>query len=163
MAVSRLDTTTYPIQVSKDLDRLILQSIRLQYKIELAKDGLEDGPPGGMVVRERLQSLLKRRIAWSLMEPTARIIIPDIDSSSCLFGASSGCHFAWPDAPNRLNIIRIPSRLRNIAEKRWSITLPLDHPEHEPWNSALKLMIDPDQNLLVVVDRWYVDIFRSSA
>ncbi|TCD66230.1 hypothetical protein EIP91_001633 [Steccherinum ochraceum] len=55
-------------QVNKRFNRLIEQSMRLQYKIELALDNLEDGFPSNISVSERLQLLEGRRNAWKGMK-----------------------------------------------------------------------------------------------
>ena len=48
----------------------------MQYKIELGADGLIDGPPGGLSVRNRLSLLLERRRAWRYLDFKRVISVP---------------------------------------------------------------------------------------
>ncbi|KAI5115202.1 hypothetical protein M0805_008174, partial [Coniferiporia weirii] len=57
-------------------NRLIHETLALQYKIELGADGLVDGPPGGLSVPERLRALLARRAAWRGLSFRRRVDIP---------------------------------------------------------------------------------------
>ena len=48
---------TKRLQVCNVLERLIRDSMALQYKIELAINGMVDGPPGGLTLSQKLEKL----------------------------------------------------------------------------------------------------------
>jgi hypothetical protein len=50
--------------------------VSLQYKIELAAYGMEDGPSGLLSVSERFDLLRKHRIAWENLAWTDDFTIP---------------------------------------------------------------------------------------
>ena len=64
-------------QVCKQLHALVISSVTLQYRIELAVDGLVDGPPGGPIptTAARLDQLLERRAAWRGLHPRRRAAV----------------------------------------------------------------------------------------
>jgi hypothetical protein len=64
-------------QACKQLHALVTSSLVLQYRIELAADGLVDGPPGGPVptTAARLDLLLERRAAWRALRPGRRAAV----------------------------------------------------------------------------------------
>lgn len=53
-----------PAKVCRFWQHLIRDTLSVQYKIELGADGMDDGPPGGVPVAERMQALQRRRQAW---------------------------------------------------------------------------------------------------
>lgn len=55
---------------------VVQQSLELQYKIELAADGMVDGLPGLMSTAERLQLLLERRRAWRRLDWKKVVAVP---------------------------------------------------------------------------------------
>jgi hypothetical protein len=52
-------------------------SLNLQYRIELAAEGLIDGPPGGpaSTTAARMDLLLERRVAWRAMRPRRQVSV----------------------------------------------------------------------------------------
>ncbi|KAI9453366.1 hypothetical protein F5148DRAFT_1151976 [Russula earlei] len=63
--------------VCKQLHALVTSSLLLQYRIELAADGLVDGPPGGpaSTTAARMELLLERRAAWRALRPSRRAAV----------------------------------------------------------------------------------------
>ena len=72
------DPTLTPLRscnkVCKQLHVLINTSLALQYRIELASDGLVNGQPGGSAstTAARMEILLERRAAWRALRPNRR-------------------------------------------------------------------------------------------
>jgi hypothetical protein len=64
-------------QVCRQLHVLIATSLNLQYRIELAAEGLIDGPPGGpaSTTAARMDLLLERRVAWRALRPRRRVAV----------------------------------------------------------------------------------------
>ena len=64
-------------QACKQLHSLVTSSLTLQYRIELAADGLVDGLPGGPAptTAARLDLLLERRAAWRALRPGRRAAV----------------------------------------------------------------------------------------
>lgn len=136
-------------QVSRQLNNLIRQSTRLQYKIELAVDSLEDGPPGGKNTSERLQSLLEHREAWRSLQFTAKQVVNAYNGCR-LF---TGRHLVWTDVSRKMNVTQVPSAIRGIPDKTWTIKLNKVNINSVEDGVAM----DPDQNLLVLVEETYRD------
>ncbi|KAI0251641.1 hypothetical protein BJV78DRAFT_415852 [Lactifluus subvellereus] len=63
--------------VCKQLHLLVASSLGLQYRIELAAEGLVDGPPGGLAptTAARMEQLLERRAAWRALRPRRRAAV----------------------------------------------------------------------------------------
>ncbi|KAH9943580.1 hypothetical protein B0H21DRAFT_487066 [Amylocystis lapponica] len=62
--------------VCKTLREIVKESVELQYQIELAADGMVDGPPGLMTTADRLELLLDRRRRWRMLDWTRRVTVP---------------------------------------------------------------------------------------
>ncbi|KAH9943581.1 hypothetical protein B0H21DRAFT_779706 [Amylocystis lapponica] len=62
--------------VCKTLRETVKESLELQYQIELAADGMVDGPPGLMTTADRLELLLDRRRRWRMLDWTRRVMVP---------------------------------------------------------------------------------------
>ena len=67
-------STLFFNKVSKQLHALVTTSLALQYRIELASDGLVNGQPGGSAstTAARMELLLERRAAWRALRPNRR-------------------------------------------------------------------------------------------
>ncbi|KAI6011043.1 hypothetical protein BKA83DRAFT_4397458 [Pisolithus microcarpus] len=55
---------------------IIQASMELQYRIELAADGMVDGPPSSLTVRERLTRLRELRQSWATLQWSSKISVP---------------------------------------------------------------------------------------
>ncbi len=65
----------FVIKVCKQLHALVTASLALQYRIELASDGLVNGQAGGSAfstTAARMEILLERRAAWRTLRPNRR-------------------------------------------------------------------------------------------
>ncbi|KAH8991383.1 hypothetical protein EDB86DRAFT_2935103 [Lactarius hatsudake] len=60
--------------VCRHLHALVATSLNLQYRVELAAEGLIDGSPGGpaYTTAARMDLLLERRVAWRALRPRRR-------------------------------------------------------------------------------------------
>jgi len=140
-------------QVSRRFNDLFLNSISLQYKIELVLAGLKDGSSGGMVVSERLQALRSRSAAWASGQFTPGRTCT-ADHSNWAF---AGSHLAWMRDERQLEIIQIPCTITRVVEKSWSFQVLT-----VPGEIILGLAIDPSQDLLVLMKKrvfdWGVEV-----
>ncbi|TCD69894.1 Amino-acid acetyltransferase, mitochondrial [Steccherinum ochraceum] len=105
-------------QLNSAFKDLIDNDAALQYKIELAVDGMEDGPPSALLPAERLQLLRKHRAAWKAMRHTSTHNIPM--SGGGVWELYGGV-LAQGINPRGLAFTQLPSRLRGIPEKNWTL------------------------------------------
>ncbi|KAH8077898.1 hypothetical protein BXZ70DRAFT_693506 [Cristinia sonorae] len=129
--------------VSKLFHEVITNSTAIQYKIELAVDGFQDGPPGGMSVSERLQALRNRRLAWSTLSPSGTRIIT---ARKAHWICEASGHIAWLDEDLKLHVWEVPSVFRGIKGKEWVVSSP-----HVDFDRAVDVAMDPDEDVLVVI------------
>ncbi|KAH8107703.1 hypothetical protein BXZ70DRAFT_6237 [Cristinia sonorae] len=133
-------------QVSKTLGEIITNSKPIQYKIELAIDGFEDGPadfPWG--TSERLDALRSRRLAWAKMQPMALRVI---NARTPKWQMASRNHITWIDDAAKFHVLQIPSVFRGIPEREWVI-----EPGVVNMVAADDAAVDPDEDLLVVLEK----------
>ncbi|KAH8107652.1 hypothetical protein BXZ70DRAFT_2976 [Cristinia sonorae] len=128
-------------QVSKLCLEVIQSSVRIRYKLELALEGLEDGPPGGLSPAERLEALLGRKGPWratrsSRIDPLSKKV------HAWTYGAN---FLSWIDTDGIIFFVELPSDVKKISAKSWAV-------QGLPFHLACKesLKIDPFQNLFVV-------------
>ncbi|KAH8101212.1 hypothetical protein BXZ70DRAFT_1007600 [Cristinia sonorae] len=97
-------------QACKRLNELVGNSTLIQYFLELAINGLVDGPPGGLSVGERLQALRDRRKAWDTMQPTARkVIVSEYRRTAVLITQNHLILIPQPDPSELLATTQPPS------------------------------------------------------
>ncbi|KAA1477300.1 hypothetical protein DENSPDRAFT_844516 [Dentipellis sp. KUC8613] len=66
-------------EVCRHLNTLVKHTVELQYIVELAVDGMSDGPPSDLSASDRLQLLLERReMRHTLSQGQSRVILPEI-------------------------------------------------------------------------------------
>lgn len=120
----------------------------MQYKIELAIDGLADGPPGGMSIADRLKVLLDRREAWNSLRFTSRKVIFANTRHSF-----SGSHFVWVNLTGQLEVFQVPCTLKGVPEKSWIIE---DfRTEHSTRGKLCGIAVDSCLDLLITVEKRY--------
>lgn len=128
--------------------RIIDASEHLQYKIELAAASMVDGPPGGLTTPERRIALRKYVRAWRELEfssqPTLAIALGE-DKNWESRADISGNVFLLAK-PKSLELVQLPSRIKGIQEKRWTIDTS------ELGFGVTRFAMDPAQDLLVVVN-----------
>ncbi|KAH8101210.1 hypothetical protein BXZ70DRAFT_116749 [Cristinia sonorae] len=88
-------------QVCRRFHDIIVNSISIQYRLELAVDGFTDGPPGGLTVGDRLRALRDRRKNWMTMQPTSRKVVFSQDR----------------DYASPARVVRMGAPSRGISEK----------------------------------------------
>ncbi|KAH8077412.1 hypothetical protein BXZ70DRAFT_703667 [Cristinia sonorae] len=141
--VSDLQSISRSQQVCKRFNEIVLQSIPLQYKIELAIDGFEDGPPGGLSVAERLHALRQRRAAWWTMQPTEREVLTRQDGRDFI-GYAGHCIVTKNEGSLIFN--QVASAFRGIPGRSWAI-------EGFDAGDIPALTIHVNDDLVVVLDR----------
>ncbi|OBZ79706.1 hypothetical protein A0H81_00991 [Grifola frondosa] len=128
-------------QVCRFFQTIIDEDAALQYKIELAVAGMEDGPPSARSPAERLAKLKARQAAWNSLQPSSQKTIPMLRGEVWeLYGGV----LAQARGPQSLAFRQLPSDIRGIEEKEWMI---------EDVGIAIRdFGMDPAQDLLVVIE-----------
>ena len=122
---------------------LVERSLALQYKIELAVDGLVEGVPGKLSTAEKLEAVRNRRKAWRSGDFALKHVVNVEDGMAHVF---NGTHFAWIDLESNLHIFQIPFRYRAVPEK--SSAIPLRDVD---MSNVRDMLISFDSDLLVLV------------
>ncbi|KAH8099418.1 hypothetical protein BXZ70DRAFT_943596 [Cristinia sonorae] len=112
----------------------------LQYKIELAVAGMEDGPPSSATPSERLQLLREHRKAWNEMRFNSS---EDIPMSAGGVWELFGGVLAQGIPPKGMSFNQLPSKLRGIESKAWAL--------HDLGVKIRDFGMDPASDLLVLV------------
>lgn len=120
----------------------------VQYRIELALAGLEDGPPGGMSTSERLEALRAHQRAWQELKASAILVQDETsDMHVAVFpGAAMWAH-TENGSPRSLWLHQIPSLIRGIPSRTWT----LDDVGFDV--DVDRLCLDPAQDLLVAIEQ----------
>ncbi|KIJ07214.1 hypothetical protein PAXINDRAFT_103051, partial [Paxillus involutus ATCC 200175] len=129
-------------QVCRLLHTVVEQNALLQYTIELAISGMQNGPPSAMGHANRLTALRNSQTAWNKLQWTGTKDIPLLQGN--LYELSGGI-FVQSNHLGGLEFRRLPSHYRGIDEHVWS----LDLPDVDLRDFAL----DPAQDLLVLIAR----------
>lgn len=120
---------------------MINDSTELQYKIELAIAGMEDGPSSILLHADRLQRLRDREAAWHRLQWTSDKIIPMQPGGVWeLYGGV----LAQAKSRDTLSFTRLPSEVRGIEEKHWELNLPV---------LVRDFGMEPSLDLLVVIEQ----------
>lgn len=123
------------MEVCKLLYHLV-QDSTIQYKITLAVSGMEDGS-SSVSVRERMNLLKKQKAAWDNLDWEIQESIPLNGDAWELVGGVLGT-----SAGTQLSFFRLPSRLRRIERKDWTIKVGFN---------VNDFTMDPSQDLLVAI------------
>lgn len=118
-----------------------IDSVSLQYKVELWLAGVEDGPLGHHTVKERLSMLRAHQDAWNSMSWSFEETIP-ITQGRCW--ELNGGILAQSDGPSSIAFRQLPSALRCIESREWRID-GFDF-------VVVDFAMDPSYDLLVVVE-----------
>lgn len=113
----------------------------MQYKIELARAGMRDGPPGRLTSTERLQMLTSHLEAWRTLSWTKQETIPILLGDIWELVDSV---FGMADGPRSMLLRQLPSQLRCVESREWKIEFQFDVEDFS---------IDPSQDLLLVIER----------
>ena len=128
-------------QVCTLFKRLIDGDIHAQYKIELALAGMEDGPPSALTPSDRLAILRERQNAWKTLTWKART---EYDMRRGGVWELYGGVLAQADGESKLVCAQLPSVIRRIEEKEWTIE-----------DVGVKIRdfgMDPAQDLLIIIE-----------
>ncbi|KAH9940302.1 hypothetical protein B0H21DRAFT_754758 [Amylocystis lapponica] len=110
------------LSVSRYLLEVIDRSECLQYNIDLAIAGMMDGPSSVLCTAERRSMLREHQKAWGSVQLSVQstLYIPPVfhrvPTPHRIFG-----NVLLEHAPGGLRCTQLPSRIRGMEEKRWSI------------------------------------------
>ncbi|TFK45325.1 hypothetical protein OE88DRAFT_1740424 [Heliocybe sulcata] len=127
-------------RVCTDLKRIIDDSVALQYKIELAVAGMEDGPPSSIDLAERLRRLQNYTKAWRDMAFSPSENIRFDGHYWELYGGV----LATSAGDSTLIFNKLPGHARGIKSRQWRI--------EEVGFPIRDFKMDPSQDLLVMLD-----------
>ncbi|KAH8102076.1 hypothetical protein BXZ70DRAFT_1016170, partial [Cristinia sonorae] len=127
-------------QLNKLFKDTIDNNLALQYKLELAINGMEDGPPSPVTTAERLHILRQHRTAWDSMSHTSVQNIPSIRGYPWDF---YGGVLARGTSTRGISFIQLPSLLKGIPQRTWEFL--------ELGVEIQDFHIDPAQDLLVII------------
>ena len=110
-----------------------------------------NGPPGGLATHERLELLRSYEASWKKIEWNEHTTIISPQGSLWELDGNVWAHSRERDA---IEFVQLPSRLRNIPMRQW--TLNLDY--------ALRdFGMDPSQDLLVTTEDFRKYVWLSSS
>ena len=127
--------------------RLIKESVAIQCTLTLQTNGLKLGPGSSSVtITELLDRVQRYTTQWRNVEWTRRISVP--------FQSGNGSHLKMflsgdflvrvKDDSTSMEVLRFPSSLRGVTEKRWTV---------RPGPTVRRFVAEPRQDLLVLVER----------
>ncbi|KAG7099024.1 hypothetical protein E1B28_000907 [Marasmius oreades] len=134
-------------QVCKKTNAVIAESSALQYTLELAITGNEDGKLSDLPVAEKLSALRKHQRAWDRLKWNRELRHAMAGGGLWeLFGNV----LAQQDLMGGLIFRQLPSQYRRIEDKEWRV-------KPDPQLKVRDFGIDPSQDLLVLVEapRWW--------
>ncbi|EPQ60476.1 hypothetical protein GLOTRDRAFT_135147 [Gloeophyllum trabeum ATCC 11539] len=120
---------------------LVEDTANLQYHIELAANGLVDGPRSGLSATEKLDMLRKRQTAWDKLLWVDQKRVPMTNGH--LYELYGGV-LAQSSGQRSLVFRRLPSHFRRIEERVWTI--------EDVGVSMRDFGMDPGQDLLVIIE-----------
>lgn len=120
---------------------MIDETAALQYHIALHSSGMVDGPPGLLSTSERLSLLRSYETSWKNVDWNTQTSLPVPNGSLWELNGNVWAHSRGVDS---IDFVQIPSRLRGIPLRQW--TLKLDSPIRD-------FSMDPSQDLLVTIRR----------
>ena len=132
----------------KQLNQIIIQSKRLQYKTALAAHGLVDSSPAvADAPSSKLDALQSYLEAWETLTPREKTTVKGpTDAEDILFSFSDGVWSAV-NRTGRISVVQTPSILRQIEPASFKNT---DFPEETGWYTVA-FDIDPAQDLYVSI------------
>ncbi|KIK16724.1 hypothetical protein PISMIDRAFT_254243 [Pisolithus microcarpus 441] len=137
---------------------IIQASMELQYWIELAADGMVDGLPSSLTVRERLTRLREPRQSWATLQWSSRISVPMSGpfNSLVLVGGvlfKTGYFMPYPFSERHLTVTWLPSALDPQA---------CTHVRENAWVSTLESAVDPSQDLIIYFTGGHTNLVQMS-
>ncbi|KAI9445328.1 hypothetical protein H4582DRAFT_909672 [Lactarius indigo] len=129
-------------RVNSFFKSLVDETTTLQYRIALFASGMEDGPPGDLSTSERLGLLKNYEASWKNLEWNEHTTISSPAGSLWELYGNVWAHSRGSDA---IEFIQIPSRLRGIPMRQWTLR----------FDFALRdFGMDPSQDLLVIIENF---------
>lgn len=131
--------------VCKFLCSVVDESPSVQYTIELAVCGMEDGARTRLSAASKLALLKERNAAWEALQwaESQDLTLPQSDNMAWELCAGVYAQFSVPGA-STMCLYRLPSQYRNIPASSWRIPLLSDTKD---------FTMDPSQDLLVLVEK----------
>ncbi|KAJ2932762.1 hypothetical protein H1R20_g4351, partial [Candolleomyces eurysporus] len=130
------------VDVCSQFRDIIDRDPNLQYQLDLASAGLEDGPPTGGSLTQRHEALKQYTSAWNQLKWSKEIEVPMMRSGLWeLYGGVLGQN----THEGGFTFTRLPSVLRGIEEKTWTV----DSPGFEYRDFTM----DHGQDLLVLIEK----------
>ncbi|KAI5999065.1 hypothetical protein EDD15DRAFT_2193772 [Pisolithus albus] len=130
-------------------------SVELQYRIELVADGMVDGPPSSLTVKERLARLRELRQSWATLQWSSKISVP-IPAPCDTFFLVGGVLFNFCySAPNLSN-----ERERDLMGTWLPSALdPQAHTHDRKYAevSTHEFAVDPSQDLIIYLTGGHTD------
>ena len=111
-----------------------------QYRIALFASGMVDGPPGNLTTSERLELLRRYEASWKNIEWSEHHTIPYPQGTTWEFYGNVWGHVR---GSNIIDFIQLPSRLRGISLRQWTLRFDFD---------VQHFSMDPSQDLLVTIE-----------
>lgn len=116
---------------------IIADSAEMQYKVELAVAGMEDGPPSALSSADRLKLLRTHQATWKDLNWTSEKVVPMLAGGVWeLYGGV----LAQAKTRDSLCLMQLASELRGIPEKEWELQLPM-HIRDFGMEPALDLLV----------------------
>ncbi|PCH37773.1 hypothetical protein WOLCODRAFT_161036 [Wolfiporia cocos MD-104 SS10] len=118
--LSHLDTRTLLRcrSVSRQFRMMVDETAEQQYKIELTVAGMEDGPISMLGSSDRLKLLREHQKAWETLDYKRQDVVPMLAGEVWeLYGGV----LAQAQGGRTLCFCQLPSVLRGIEEKRWTL------------------------------------------
>ncbi|KAI0372456.1 hypothetical protein BV20DRAFT_940120 [Pilatotrama ljubarskyi] len=123
------------------LKDIIDQDVRVQYQIELAAAGMEDGPPSTLTAADRLRMLKARQEAWDRLAWTSR---EEVAMARGGVWELYGGVLAQAEGTRTLVFKQLPSATRGIEGREWRI--------EDVGVDIRDFGMDPSQDLLVIME-----------
>ncbi|KAI0717895.1 hypothetical protein C8T65DRAFT_571295 [Cerioporus squamosus] len=124
------------------LKHVVDDDVRMQYKVELAAAGMEDGLHSTLTASDRLVALRERQSAWKKLSWLSQEDLPAPQDSE-LWEFYGGV-FARDANRRTLHFWQVPSQSRRIAGRKWTID--------DVGVSISDFYMDPAQDVLVIVE-----------
>lgn len=115
----------------------------LQYRLELGRSGMEDGPLSTLSVSERRERLRVYNDAWKQLRWSECVEFLNFDKTAYVMGIFPGGILTFKSrTEGKIVFVRIPSNLRSIPMRQWELSFPF-----VPHTYTL----EPSQDILVVL------------
>ncbi|KAH9020499.1 hypothetical protein EDB85DRAFT_1896146 [Lactarius pseudohatsudake] len=129
-------------QVCKRMVDIVSGSTLLQYRLELGKSGMEDGPLSTLSIPERRERLRAYNDAWKHLRWSACIELPAIRRYDMDIAPGDILTFV-PERDHKIIFVQIPSKLRSIPMRQWELSFPFVLHQYA---------LDPREDILVLYE-----------